>query len=254
VIPPKGRVAVPHFLTICTIQDLRPSIFEDPQGVWRGFEADLLTGFAHSLGLEPRFRVVPFERIWLRPGSGECDIAAAGITILPERISQGTQFSRPVFRLDQSLLIRASESRRVRSISDLSGRVLGVLPGTTGETSARRRAPEDASFHTFDSEEEMLAALRAGTIDAIARGTLGNAHQARTHPDLAVTGIEPADEWIGFATSPGDPALCLRLDFHLRTMRARGRLAALHEKWFPGVPVPRELKPLLSQSSGISPG
>ncbi|MEU0663702.1 substrate-binding periplasmic protein [Streptomyces lavendulocolor] len=247
-------MAVPHFLTICTIQDLRPSIFKDPQDGWHGFEADLLTGFAHTLGLEPQFRIVPFEKIWLRPLAGECDIAAAGITILPERISQGTRFSRPVFRLDQSLLIRAADSRQVRSISDLSGAVIGVLPGTTGETSARRRASRDTSFHTFDSEEEMIAALRAGTIDAIARGTLGNTHQADAHPDLAVTGIEPTDEWIGFATAPDNPALRLQLDFYLRTIRATGRLAALHKEWFPAMPVPPALLPLLKKSIRISPG
>lgn len=230
-------------LTVYTIADLCPAIFRDGSRRWTGYEYQLLESFAHAHGMCPDVRVVPFDRIWLRPRVDGSEVAAAGISILPGRTSQGVRFSRPTFQLHQSLLVRADDAARLSDVRALAGRMVGVLTGTTGEDSLRRRAPASTVFVPYAAEVPMLDALRGGLIDAIARGTLGNAHQARPGTGLAVTAVQPGSEWTGFAVPAANEWLGLRLDAHLEQLRATGTLRQLHQRWFPQLPVPAQLCP-----------
>ena len=57
-------------------------------------------------------------------------------------------------------------------------------------------------------EAELLAALRAGTVDAVARGEIGNRDAARASGDeLTVTALDHAAEHGGFALSVEDAVL-----------------------------------------------
>ena len=62
-------------------------------------------------------------------------------------------------------------------------------------------------------ESELLAALAAGDVDAVARGEIGNRDAARDSGGaFAVTALDPAVEWGGFTVSADRPDLLACLD------------------------------------------
>ena len=85
--------------------------------------------------------------------------------------------------------------------------IIGVVPGTTGESYAQQRAEEaglpPSVLKQYPSEAELLVALRSGEIDAIARGEIGNDFQQSQDPSLMT--IARRDFGEGFAMSV-DPA------------------------------------------------
>ena len=76
-------------LTVCTDAPYPPMEYEDPDnpGEYTGFDIELMRAIATNLGLELAVVNVGFDPITsgLAMESGDCDIAAASITITPER-------------------------------------------------------------------------------------------------------------------------------------------------------------------------
>ena len=102
---------------------------------------------AKKLGVEQEIVDTPFEGIQ----SGEdlnarkCDIAAAAMTITPER-EEKIAFSAPYFDADQALLVKKDSG--IKSLEDLQGKTLGVQSGTTGKMYAEENAPRAWSSRT----------------------------------------------------------------------------------------------------------
>jgi polar amino acid transport system substrate-binding protein len=92
-------------LTTCTHLPYRPFQFEQG-GEIVGFDVDMIDLVAKRLGVEQAIIDTPFEGIQ----SGEdlnarkCDIAAAAMTITPER-EEKIAFSDPYFDANQALLV-----------------------------------------------------------------------------------------------------------------------------------------------------
>ena len=74
-------------------------------------------------------------------------------------------------------------------------------------------------------ESELLAALRNGDIDAIARGEIGNTDAAHAaHGAFAVTALDPQIEYGGFTVAAGNAELLARLNGHLDYLTDRRRI------------------------------
>lgn len=225
----RAELATPSVLTVCSYAHFEPMIHGDG----RGIEADLLRAVAAALGVGIRF--VPaseFDGIWRRvlESPAWCDVAAGGLSATAERRADGVGFTVPHYRNEQSLLVRREDRDRIRDYPDLvAGRdVVGVVPGTTGERYAIERAREAGHdpatlIAGLATEGELLVALRARRITAIARGVPGNEHQAAADPSLAVTARRDFGERFAFAVDPRRPRLRGRLDEALgQVLRARG--------------------------------
>ncbi len=228
-------------LTICTINDFQPMIFQNQDGIWDGYEVEILTAITQRMNLKLNFVVKSFDGIWLLPNLKICDLAAAGLTILTSRIDQGAQFTQPILILEQSLLIRTIDQNYIVNIQDLSGKKIGIIPGTTGETNARKQAPEDAIFQEFADEKAMLNALQLGQIDAIARGTPGNSYQVQINQAFTITGIMPTDEKVGFAVAPDNHVLLNKINAEILGLKSSGELNQIYQKWFRNLVLPNEL-------------
>ncbi len=93
--------------------------------------------------------------------------------------------------------------------------------GAAPELDGRRRLDHPAAALPqvvyLDDEGALIAALREGRIDAIARGEIGNRGVSRDYPGLVVAALDPQVEWGGFTVDAEDHALlaCLnrRIDY-----------------------------------------
>jgi membrane-bound lytic murein transglycosylase F len=107
------------------------TFYEGSEGL-TGFEYDLVQLFAQDLGVEAYF-IVPdrFDDLLPMIAQGEAHLAAAGLTITPERESE-IRFGPPYQKITQQVIYRGG-SKRPRKIEDLLGQDLHVLSGSSHE-------------------------------------------------------------------------------------------------------------------------
>lgn len=219
-------------LQIATLANFVPLIFQNERGQWQGFEVDLLTHIAKNLGLTLQFQVFPYEGIWTLPKKRQCDIAAAGISIMEARIKQGAAFTEPYLFIKQSLLVKQEQQEEIKNLDDLQNKTVGIVPGTTGAENALKHAPESAKIKTFANENEMLNAFERDQIDAISRGEPGNRYQAKQNRDYVITGLSGGEEQFALAVADDNPVLLNILNQQIQQLKNTKVIETIYRKWF----------------------
>ena len=189
----------PGTLTVCVSTSFPPVAYKR-DGELIGTDIDFLHGFAASQGLNLRYVECPFDGIWLRPGSGDCDVAASGITERPPRHSTGVVWSDPYFTVLRTLLVRRSDLGELNAIADFGGRTIGFVGGSTAEVDTRRQASEDTALIPYEQAERGIADLLAGRIDGFADGNITSRHFLKVEPRLVMIDEHSmgADEVLAF--------------------------------------------------------
>lgn len=159
----------PATLTVAAYDAFAPISWSN-NGEPAGRDIDFLRRFAAQQGLALRVRFFPFDKLWERPGRDSCDLAAAGIAPLAERISAGVVWSAPYFVVQRALLIRAADAPTLRTIEDFAGRMIAVTRGSTAEQDTRARRPDSAQIVFYADQQQALMDLSEGRIDAYATG------------------------------------------------------------------------------------
>ncbi len=222
----------PGVLTVCTDAPYPPMEFER-DGQFVGFDMDLMRAIASELGLEMEVNNTGFDPITsgIAMESGDCDIAAASITITPER-EQNIDFSDPYFTADQSLLVKKDSG--ITGLADFSGRRLGVQTGTTGELYAQENAPADAELVSFENPGDLFTALEAGDIEGVLQDIIPNADQALNDPSVVVIETYPTNEQYGFAVKEeGSEELLKAVNDALKKLKDDGTYDKIFAEWFP---------------------
>ncbi|MBU2712966.1 ABC transporter substrate-binding protein [Zooshikella harenae] len=225
------KLVTPGVLTIGTIEQVKPMAYQDNEGNWKGFEVDILRFIAEHMRLAIQFIPFPFDHIWLRPKQGECDIASAVLTILPERVTEGAAFSRPIFEFGQSLLIRTSDSHYFHTLQDLANKKIGAVKDTMGEAYLREYASNNSQIICYKRTDDVLSALRNHEIDAFARGEPCNGYIARQYVEFDIIDIQPCHEKVGFAVSQENNVLLNIINTELKNMSENSILRKLRKFW-----------------------
>jgi membrane-bound lytic murein transglycosylase F len=112
------------------------TLYEGPHGLV-GFEHDLVVLFANDLGVKPHF-IIPKRFDDLLPAviNGEAQLAAAGLTVTPDRVKE-IRFGPPYQKITQQVVYRRG-SKRPRKVEDLIGGKLVVLAGSSHEEELQR--------------------------------------------------------------------------------------------------------------------
>lgn len=183
----------PGVLTVCTYTGFAPVSSKDEKGEIVGTDITFVRRFAEENGLALKFKEADFAGIWERPGRGECDLAAAGIAPLDSRKSPGVVWSAPYFNVQRTLLIRKADADELHTIADFKGRTVAFTTGSTAEVDSRARAPEGTLFRGYTNQQDPIADLLGGKIDAFGEGSISNEYLARIHPELAVIDAHEMD-------------------------------------------------------------
>lgn len=218
-------------LTTCTHLPYPP--FQSARhGMVVGFDIDMIDLVARRLGVRQRVIDTPFETI--KTGSalnaGKCDVAAAAMTIEPDR-ARFVDFSAPYFDATQALLgPREMAHTTLESVRANRLRV-GTQAQTTGEEMVHAKGIDSVSFKDSAS---LLGALRGGRVDAIVedypvvRGWLRDP----VNRGYAVLANLRTGERYGFAVRKGrNPALLQMINQTILRSRQDGRYATLYRKW-----------------------
>jgi|LakMenEpi03Aug12_release.lakeMendotaPanAssembly.Ray.scaffolds.fasta_scaffold320196_2 polar amino acid transport system substrate-binding protein len=223
----------PGTLTVC-VTDEEPFGYQTDEGDWTGFDLDLMEAMAADMDGGLTLRVIdrPFDKIWLAPADGSCDLVAAALTITPER-AKSALFTDPYFTASQSLMVLQSRAAELTGLDALSGSTIGSASGSTGVAYAEANAPEGATVVGYANQDLLYAALDDGKIDAVIQDLPVSMTRLSSHPGkYALVGEFDTGERYGFAMAKGNTALANSLNQLLERVRANGVLQAIYDRYF----------------------
>lgn len=218
-------------LTTCTHLPY-PPFQSEIDGKVQGFDVALIDLVADDLGVKQQILDTPFENFKTGAflNSGECDLAAAGMTITEER-KKNVDFSDPYFDATQAVLV--DKDSGVTSLADVKEKnvKLGAQAQTTGEDHVKGEGFDPVSFESSDA---VLNGLRTGQVKAVVidypvvQGWLKD--EANADAFKVAEQLDTGEQY-GFTVKKGNTALREAVDKALADAKADGTYKKLYEQW-----------------------
>ncbi|MEU0672384.1 transporter substrate-binding domain-containing protein [Streptomyces sp. NPDC006172] len=218
-------------LTTCTHLPY-PPFQSEIDGKVQGFDVSLIDLVAKDLGVKQAILDTPFENFKTGAflNSGECDLAAAGMTITEER-KKNVDFSAPYFDATQAVLV--DKNAGVGSLADIKAKKvkLGAQAQTTGEDYVKKQGFDPVSFESSDA---VLNGLRTGQVKAVVidypvvQGWLKDKANAEA---FKVVGNLNTGEQYGFTVKKGNAKLVAAINKAIADAKADGTYKKLYEQW-----------------------
>ena len=225
----------PGQLTIAASNfDARPMSYLNGAGDRLGYEPELARVVCEILNLQPVWHNLPMADFYSSLSAYDCVWFNQAIT--PER-RQWADFTRPYGLFDEAVLVKKNST--VNSIADLSGlRVGGLADSTNIALAAGFPGVITVPYPGSDKVlPEMLAALRAGDIDALIDDELVLVVAAEDDRNLRLAFSVPTQ--VPFAVAlPKERSLLQPLNATLDKLIADGTVTELWRKWIPWKPFP----------------
>ncbi|MYS89277.1 MULTISPECIES: transporter substrate-binding domain-containing protein [Streptomyces] len=216
-------------LTTCTHLPY-PPFQSEIDGKVQGFDVSLIDLVAKDLGVQQDIVDQPFEN-FKTGGSlnaGQCDLAAAGMTITEER-KKNVDFSDPYFNATQAVLV--DKKSGIGSFADLKGKKLGAQAQTTGEDYAKSKGLDPVSFESSDA---VLNGLRTGQVQAVVidypvvQGWLKD--KANADAFKVVDNLDTGEQY-GFTVKKGNTKLLAAINKAIKDAETDGTYKKLYEQW-----------------------
>ena len=205
-----------------------------------GYDVDVAKLLFAPIGVKPNFIDTEWAGVIPSLYAGRFDIIMSSLSYTKERMAK-VAYSIPYAEASQALLIRAKDAASIKSIDDMSGKVLGVKLGSPGQilektldqqlTAAKGKGFADVK--TYDDHPAAYLALGQGTVDGVLNTlpTLGDVVKTTGGRFAIVRGVAKQN-WAGIAARQDEGKLIAYIDEQLRTTEANGKLAALQQTWF----------------------
>jgi polar amino acid transport system substrate-binding protein len=135
-------------------------------GQWVGFDVDMISDFAKSLGAKPEFIDTKWDGIIPALIAGKFDVIASGMSITEDR-KRVIQFSVPYYQAGLVVMINSSRAKEIKNLKDLDQKKYSVAlkTGTTGDSFASKQLLH-ASLRRYDTENDCAGAVSLGKVDA----------------------------------------------------------------------------------------
>lgn len=166
--------------------------------------------------------------------SGKADLDCANTTATVTRMKE-VDFSSLVFLDGGGLLVRADST--LQKISDLAGKNIGVIGGTTTEVrldAMLRQKLVNAKVTKLRDGNEGIAMLESGSLDAFASDKvklIGLAAQAKNPSALAGLAEDLSIEPIAFVLPRNDSAYRLEVNKALTQVYVTGEIEGIFGQW-----------------------
>lgn len=215
-----------------------PPLFDkaDPDGTRRGYEPSAAETIAAKLGRPVEWVVTSWGDMIPAVNDGRGDAIWCGQGITDERAAL-VDFTDPYAVFDESLLVRADTE--ITTAADLAGRRVGAIAGSTNMALAETfPGVVPVAFEgTDDVFGDMIAALRAGTIDGLVDDDVALV-PVGDEPDLKIAfTIATRNRW-GVAVAKGNHGLREEINAAMRASVADGSLERAWTQWMPNLTFP----------------
>ena len=217
-------------LVIATEGNWTPWTYHDANDKLTGFDVELGTLLAQSLGVKPEFKEVPWESILVGVEKNVFDIACNGVGYTAER-AEKFSFSDPYLYTEAVLVVR-SDNTSIHTLEDLKGRKTSNSPNSTY---AQLAESYGATVDYVDTLGETMMMIEQGRVDATinAKGSVDS--YLAEHPEANIKIVQAvAGEPVCYPIRKGaDTETFLKaINDFLAKVRADGTLSNLSVKYF----------------------
>jgi len=201
----------------------------------QGYEVELASAFAEALGVEARFVVLDNLRAVLSAISeGHGHIAAAGITITPERAAR--YHFGPAYKtvVEQAACRRGGQP--VRAPPDLAGLQIVVVAGSSYEETLRtlREDVTGISWRPVEAPSALplLERVQNEELDCTVSDSNLIAHARLQFPELLTPLHLTEDRSLAWVLAPGSDELAAFMDNWFADLHETDFLTRLDERWY----------------------
>ena len=236
------KIAGAKAISVAYRADAVPFSFVNDKGQPDGFTIDLCKRVINSIerqlnvaGLKVNWVPVTVQTRFEAVAKGRADMECGSSTITLARMKE-VDFSSVTFVESTGLLARTEAG--VRSLSDLSGKRIAVVAGTTNERAINeqlKRRQMSATVVPFKSRDEALAALEEGKVDAFASDRLllvGAGSKAKDPRALTLLSDQLSFEPYAIVVPRGDAGMRLAVNTGLAQVYGGDEIVEIFRRWF----------------------
>jgi len=168
-----------------------PFYYKDEAGKWQGYDIEVASGIAKSLGVQPKFiqKDWTYNRLVELVSAGELDMSIGKLSTTYKRISEAI----PVryLQLHQSMLFNRISLDNIKNSGDLSSNLIsstfkiGAIKGSSHERWAQENFPS-ATIISVKNWNEAIEGLTEKRFDAIYRDSLETSRIVIRNPKDAI--------------------------------------------------------------------
>ena len=144
------------------ITEFEPMDYQDADGNWIGFDADMAKAFAKSLGVEAEFVEIDWDNKIMELGAKTIDCVWNGMTLTDE-VTSAMACSNAYCNNSQVVVVPADKAADYQSVDACSSLNFAVESGSAGKAEVEKLG---YSFTEVKDQATALMEVAAGTADA----------------------------------------------------------------------------------------
>ena len=165
-----------------------PIQFKDSAGKPTGYQMELTEAMMADLGVTPEYVEIPFGQLFAGLVANKFDMMGISATILPTRALRGLFASFPVFY--ESIVVLLKPGSTVTNQSQLDGKKIAVLQGSSQEFSSKQLFPK-STFSPFAGLADAVNEVASGRADATVLSEFDVEPTLQAHPTLKLLAGPP---------------------------------------------------------------
>jgi polar amino acid transport system substrate-binding protein len=221
-------------ITICTDATYPPEEFYQGTKLV-GSDIDIGNAIATRIGSKAKFQNTGFDGIIAALLAKKCDAIVSGMNDTAERRKQVAFVD--YLSVGQSLMVKAGNPKKIKTLSNLSGKSVSVEVGTTNKQFLdaeskllKKKGKPAIKVVTFPKDTDAASALKTGRVDAYFGDSPVVAYYLKRDATFGFAGAPVNPIPVGIAIRKGD-ALIPKIRKAVATMYADGTMKKILAKW-----------------------
>ena len=201
-------------------------------GSFEGIDVEIAGAIAEKLGLELQIDDMDFDAALLAAQTGKSDMVMAGVTVTEDRQTV-MDFSDSYATGIQVVIV--PEDSDIASIDDMTGKMIGVQRGTTGDQYCSASV-EDGGFGEenvtrYDNGLTAVQALNNGQVDCVVIDNAPAQEFVASNPGLVILDTAYAEENYAIGVNKGNTQLLDAINGALAELQADGTIQSILDKY-----------------------
>lgn len=189
-----------------------------------GFDIKIAEEIAKELGVKLEIKDMKFDGLLAALDAGNIDFIVAGMVPTEDR-KKSVDFSKIYYKSVQSVMVKASDKDKLKTIEDLRGKGVAAQKSTTQETIVKEQMP-GSTLKALGKVTDIVLELKNGKVAAaVIEFPVATAY-ANNNKDIVISDIKVVNEDKGSAVAikKGNPALVEAIDKVLDKLMGDGSI------------------------------
>ena len=205
-----------------------PMDYQDSDGNWVGFDADMAKAFAEKLGVKAKFQIIDWDNKAFELDGKTIDVVWNGMTLTDE-VKAAMDCSNAYCNNAQTVIVKADVADQYKTVESVKGLKFAVEAGSAGKEQV---VALGAEYVEVVDQATALTEVKAGTADAAVIDSLMAAAmvgEGTGYADLTYTvGLNSEEYGVGFRKGSD---LVAELNQFFKDAYADGSLMKTAEKY-----------------------